>query len=204
MEECEERLDFTSWFWEYYRMLESDCLSLKRYINFQEENMSVSSDEIIKQILSVSAEFDNVCREITGIRKEKPSIVDYGKWFFSEKYCVDLLSVKVRIRITSIELTPFDGWGRTAKDRMAWWDAYNKIKHNRDKNYMLGNLGNLLKALSALYYLEKMQYKIISTRNSKDGCIVFDIPPDRSELFEAAHDDSKYIHAGHDLYALTN
>ena len=60
MEDCEDRKNFTMQYWQYYCILEEDCVSLKKFVDFREENMSTCSDEIIKQILSVCSEFDGL------------------------------------------------------------------------------------------------------------------------------------------------
>lgn len=67
-----------------------------------------------------------------------------------------------------------------------WWSDYNKVKHNRTSNigsngnginYSKANLGNVAKALSALYILEKSYMHAIGT---KDDIEAF---ADESSLF---------------------
>ena len=182
MDTCKEREDFTAQFWEYYRMLENDCVELRRFVSFREENLGVCSDEIIKQLLSVSAEFDGLCKEITKPKKRKPTIVDYGKHFFCDGRD-DFRNITIVLRNSNICLAPFSEWGPNPKNIMTWWRAYNLVKHNRSENYLLGDLQNLLNAMAALYFLERYWYKQISLRNSSENYTIFDIPPDRSELF---------------------
>ena len=183
MNTCPEREDFTANFWGYYRMLENDCILLRRFVSFRKENLSTCSDEIVKQLLSAASEFDNLCKEITNIKNGRPTIVDYGKYFFSDSSSFDLKSVEVALRNSDIILVPFSKWGNKETDKMPWWNAYNLVKHNRNEYYHLGSLGNLLDAVAALYFLERYHYKQISLSCSNSKLTVFDIPPDQSELF---------------------
>ena len=88
-------------------MLEEDCLSLRKFVDFREENMSTCSDEIIKQILSVCSEFDGLCKEITGIKKVKieggnrernANIADFGRWFSSKESKIDLNAISIILK----------------------------------------------------------------------------------------------------------
>ena len=74
MEDCEDRKNFTMQYWQYYCMLEEDCVSLRKFVDFREENMSTCSDEIIKQILSVCSEFDGLCEIIYRVFSSESTI----------------------------------------------------------------------------------------------------------------------------------
>ncbi|MBQ9484708.1 hypothetical protein IJU85_01215 [Candidatus Saccharibacteria bacterium] len=200
MEDSPIRQNFTTRFWEYYRILEDDCVILRRFVSFRAENMSTCSDEIIKQLLSVSAEFDGLCKEITGISKERPTIVDYSKWFFTNQNNSNLKQTDIVLKNSDIILQPFLSWGATKDDIMPWWEAYNLVKHDRNKNYTFGTLKNLLDALSALYFLECYQYKQISLKYSTERHILFDVPPDQSKLFYIKDFKTKSYVFGHDLF----
>ena len=183
MDSCKERNDFTNRFWSYYRMLESDCLKLRRYIEFRDENLKTCSNEIIKQLLSTAAEFDNVCKFIIEKEDKDTTLLDYKKWFFSKDCDIDIKKVIIVVKNSNMEIAPFSTWGGEKNDKLWWWDNYNSIKHHRDNSYVLGSLDCLLYALAALYFLECYCYKRISQKNSTDACEVFDVPPDLSELF---------------------
>lgn len=208
MKDCEGRKKFTMQYWQYYCMLEEDCVSLRKFVDFREENMSTCSDEIIKQILSVCSEFDGLCKEITGIKKVKmedgsrernANITDFGKWFSSKESKIDLNAISVILKNKNIEFKPFENWDKAPDYTMTWWHSYNLVKHCRSENYLLGSLENLLNALAALYFLECFQYKRIAIANTKDGHIIFDVPPDMSELFYIKGLETKAFTIGHGL-----
>lgn len=200
MTSCRERDKFTRDFWRYYMVLEEDGIRLRRYVDFRTTNFKTSSDEIIKQLISVSAEFDNICKEMTNIKKKKPNIADYAKWFFrEEKFGKELSRAKVVVRDSEIELSPFAGWNAEGLG-LKWWRSYNNVKHHRTKKYDNGNLRSLLNALAALYYLECLQYRRIAL-NYPDGD-VFDIPPDLSRLFYVKMPGPKAVQLGENLFAI--
>ncbi len=181
LQECDEYRDFTTKYWTYFRMLEDDCFNLSRYVAFDKKNFKVFSNEIIRQLMSAAAEFDNICKKITGMSKEKTTITDYGKWFFQDNDT--LKNATVYLRNTNIVLKPFEAWGETKNDVMPWWGAYNEVKHHRSDKYIEGNLENLLNAIAALYYLIRYHYIDIHRRNSDEEHQVFSIPPDQPRLF---------------------
>ena len=56
-----------------------------------------------------------------------------------------------------VRLTPFDGWNNTAPgEKLAFWKAYNSIKHDRITNYKEASLKNALNAMAALFCVEML------------------------------------------------
>lgn len=190
LEDCDERRKFVKDFWHYYTMLEDDCITIRRFVDFREENFGTCSDEIIKTLLSVCAEFDNVCKRITGLRRiplknkptgtRMPKLNDYAKVFFN-KSNLGFKSVTVVLRNSDIKLRPFLDWSK--KHDPFWWEDYNSVKHHREDYYSSGNLKSLLNAFAGLYFLIRYEFYIISQKNSSTDVTVFDFPPDQSKLF---------------------
>lgn len=59
-----------------------------------------------------------------------------------------------------VRLTPFDGWNNTAPgETLAFWKAYNSIKHDRISNYKEASLKNALDAMAALFCVEMLYAK---------------------------------------------
>lgn len=201
MNENLERIKFTERFWYYYMMLENDCTNLQRYIDFREENMGTCSDEIIKQFLTVCAEFDNLCKAITEIEGDS-DIRKYGEWFFADEGYGKIGEATIVLRRNKTEIKPFAEWKNTST--MPWWTAHNHVKHQRSDNYSQGNLGNLIYAMAALYYLECFQYRKIAKSNLNDNEINFDVPPAMSELFYLKDFKTTFSAIGQDLIAEIN
>jgi hypothetical protein len=51
---------------------------------------------------------------------------------------------------------PFDGW--TKEDKLPWYQAYNRTKHNRHKHFEDANFGALTDAMCALVILHAAQF----------------------------------------------
>ena len=84
---------------------------------------------------------------------------------------------------------PFNSWN--ASQSPIWWTNYNKLKHGRLNNFMVGNLENVLSALAALYILERYQLKnIVNKSSSKNEPDIPDIP---SKIFNLSMLNSSYI-----------
>lgn len=190
LDDCDERKRFVKDFWCYYAMLEDDCMVIRRFVDFRVENFDTCSDEIIKTLLSVCAEFDNVCKKTTGLhgiplknkpgKTRMPKIDDYAE-FFLRNSDLDFKNATVALRDSDIRLQLFLDWNK--KHGPFWWKDYNNVKHYREDYYSSGNLKSLLNAFAGLYFLIRYEFYMISRRNSSADVTVFDFPPDQSKLF---------------------
>lgn len=62
-------------------------------------------------------------------------------------------------RISSATYSPFWRWNNNAPTKSIWWyDAYNAVKHDREVNFKMANLGNAINALVAFAILLIAQY----------------------------------------------
>jgi len=201
-EECNTmRNNFISEFWNYYLILESDCVNLRRYIAFRTENLQVCSDEIIRQFVSTSAEFDTVSRKITGTTSNRATISNYARWFLDPSNIDDIRDVKISIRSTGLVLKPFESWSNSRPGQLFWWKSYNKVKHDRYSNYADGSLSNLLNALGALYFIESFEFRRIAQPFVDDEeKPVVDVPTCRSQLFDLNNFVTNFNVFGPELY----
>ncbi|MDK6142678.1 hypothetical protein [Acinetobacter baumannii] len=78
--------------------------------------------------------------------------------------CRDLLKLdQFEVILTQYPLLkkfqPFNGWDDNSPTKsLAWYDAYNSVKHNRGDNIQEANLEHLLDSISALHILLQSQY----------------------------------------------
>lgn len=67
---------------------------------------------------------------------------------------------------TYTEIIPFENWNEDSPTKsLNWYNAYNKIKHNRTDNLELANFQNTINALCALKWLLHIRY---SSRNPEN------------------------------------
>ncbi len=57
---------------------------------------------------------------------------------------------------------PFEGWGSTGRptQELAWYDAYNAVKHNREEEFRRASLLNAFSAASACAIMMAAQYGV--------------------------------------------
>lgn len=85
----------------------------------------------------------------------------------------EIVTQKVIVINTAIELTPYENWTNVS---LAWWKAYNSVKHSRQLNQ--ASMENILNALAALFLLEmKTLQKLTDVTQEfddiKDGSSIF-------------------------------
>lgn len=72
-------------------------------------------------------------------------------------------------------LSPFLGWGTTGKptQELDWYDAYNKVKHDREANFREANLIHTVNAVSACALLLFAQYGLAQAANWRHEIVHF-------------------------------
>ena len=189
------RDEFLLSYWNYYRVLEEDFLSITRYIEICEENHQTCSNEIIKQIQAIGSEFDNICKEICGFNlSDRKNIKDYADWIFKNIDNVRKTIITVKNTRNTI-LKPFENWNENKASSLFWWEAYNDIKHNTINNFKKGNFKNLINSLAALYFMEMFLAKKIGDSNGEK-----DVPNSASKLFEIKSWQTKSKVVGEGMY----
>ena len=122
-----------------------------KYIEFCPENFETFSIELAKIIISASAEFENVAKDLCNLIDSNSSpgkITEIYPVLISEfpKFC----EVEVVLPRYKINFKPWDQW--TSNQRPDWWSqGYNKIKHSRDASFDKANLKNAIFSMGGLF-----------------------------------------------------
>lgn len=163
--------------WAFYLRLERDFIESLNYVEFAPDNYATYSVEYEKQLLSICSEIDVLCKLLC--KEIEPSQSPGKIYEYAEILCgySGLTAANLRFETTGQCFVPFDGW--TKSNSPTWWQAYNKVKHNRTEsdNYKKGNLENVFMALAGLYVLNRYYCKKISTSG------VFNEPSPKSQIF---------------------
>lgn len=182
------RNDFQKVFWLYYLNLEERFINTTKYVEVAKDNYSTYSIEYTSLLLSICSEIDVIFKEICDFnQKEHKCINDYFS-IVSSKF-PDIFQEKVIYSFSSIPLMPFNSWN--ASQSPIWWTNYNKLKHGRLNNFMVGNLENVLNALAALYTLERYQLKNIVDNSSNRNAP--NIPDTHSKIFNLSILSSNHV-----------
>jgi hypothetical protein len=146
--------------WNYFLALESDVVRLARFIEFREDNFPTYSIEIARLIMAAAAEVDVVaklvCKKLDPASRPR-NINSYASVILAADG-PKLSALTILVPRYGLTLKPWISW--TPESPPLWWSAYNKVKHHRDTRFKDANLGNALKAVSALFSLTIYHYAL--------------------------------------------
>lgn len=185
-----------------YLSIEGELRKIFNYIEPDESNRLTFSFALYSLLLRACTEVEVNCKEImeaNGYSKRNMGMRDYTKLEKSSKLsCYQAVyrnwrqdgngSVTYKPKI----LTPFQSFASGTSP--AWYQAYNKVKHNREDNLELANLENCMNAVAAILILLYSQFgscciesyasgqhlhwhEMGSYDNAFDADVMFDIKP---------------------------
>jgi hypothetical protein len=159
-------------FWPIYKQLEKEFMELSYFISIDRAQLKVYSIRIADLILRIVSECENLARELCKREKvhfkdkngKKREIVYFNEYIDKLDDIFDLYSKSVYFKFENVRdiafydsLMPFHTTKMKIKGKekaiLNWYDAYNKVKHDRLKNIKVANLGNLIEGLAALFIL---------------------------------------------------
>ena len=107
------RTDFINIFWSRYMMIERDFIHLSEYVKIDERNYNTFSNEILKQILLVSVEFENLLHQMAmELGVASGTMANHKTMLFDTLHWDSIVNQKVKVLNTSIELEPYKEWSQ--------------------------------------------------------------------------------------------
>lgn len=166
------RNEFLTIYWRYYLFLENKFRKTLDYVELDKSNFSTYSIEYAHLLLAICSELDSLFKTYCGFRLDDPKTMTNYKSHILSDY-PEIVTQKVIVINTAIELTPYENWTNVS---LAWWKAYNSVKHSRQLNQ--ASMENILNALAALFLLEmKTLQKLTDVTQEfddiKDGSSIF-------------------------------
>lgn len=168
-------------FFPIYLQLERELTELSYFITFDYKQLKVYSTKIADMLLRTVSEIENISKELCkkenikfyDSKKHVRQVVYFNEYFqrLEEYYGLSTRLVNFTFdncndNIFVSKLMPFKKdysikLNGKEKATWSWYNAYNKIKHDRIKNFKQANLENLIYSLSALfllniYYMDKV------------------------------------------------
>lgn len=145
--------------WNMYLSLERDMDNTSIFVEPRNQR-KVYSLEYARILMLSCVEFETLakklCRELGNTEK---NIADYRRTI--NKLFPQIIDAEVYVSRSELHIKPFTGF---SKQRPDWWDSYNKVKHDRTKNFTNATYENAIKALSGLYIiLRYIQYEYENT-----------------------------------------
>ena len=158
-------MNYSQWLnnWRYFRLL---CDRFEKSIPYVDDaidqngkliNGNTFSNEFCDLLLSTSAEFENVakqlCKEIDSSFNETWSgMKDYTKIIIGKFPKIGKTKISTPIQ----SFYPLENWRMDNNDvsGVDWWNAQNNIKHQRYANITQSTFQNCYDALASLFVLE--------------------------------------------------
>ncbi|AZQ11184.1 hypothetical protein [Shewanella khirikhana] len=140
-----------------YINLEKQLLSFMDVVPLESNHLNVWSPQLVTIILEAASQLDSLLRYCT-VRKENGIFIEHasGKVNILTHYKNHKDSLSHQWVVCwgddGYLIQPFKVWiGSKQYQQLFWWDAYNKIKHDRVTNMKLGTLRVASYVLAALY-----------------------------------------------------
>lgn len=167
-----------------FNYLQDDIKNLFEYIEPSDKNLSTYS-HYIQQLLmrccvEVEANFKAIFKENKYISRDERNWTMNDYRLINKSHHLDRYIVAFPIWSgIHNKFQPFSEWTISGKS-LHWYDAYNKSKHDRQKNMQLANFSNLLYAFSALFVVLTAQF---GTETYEPGCTFLACGGDDSDYY---------------------
>lgn len=162
-------------YWPVYKNLESEVLTLSKYIHFSDDQSEVYSMYIADLIVRCAIEIESISKELYKANGGNMKTVNgkKKKTLSFDTDCLDYLNSlwqigKKEITISSPVfyfqdpkfrvLTPLHKANKRGTSGSKWKQAYQALKHDRRNSLKKGSIENLLQVMGALYILN-LYYK---------------------------------------------
>ncbi|MFO0957090.1 MAG: hypothetical protein U0800_06435 [Isosphaeraceae bacterium] len=145
---------------EQVEALFSELSSISSVAHLDPQNLTVYGSRIRQMIIVACTEFEAQCRGIlkaNGCIKPRFNTTDYVALL--EPLKLNEYSVRLSRYPNLQDLSPFKDWSNSQPSQsITWYENYNKVKHDREGNFNLGNLGCLLECIAACWIMMAAQY----------------------------------------------
>lgn len=148
----------------FSRQLESLCSMLDDifYVIYPDEkNYNVYGSRLREFLLLACTEVESQLKGVLNSNnysslKWNLNMIDYKK--IENATRISSYGVKILGYDSIKELEPFSIWNSSECAGLSWYQAYNLVKHDREKNFDQANLRNCIEAISARFLMGFVQY----------------------------------------------
>jgi len=136
--------------WNYFLTIEDDLCILNRYVDFSKKNDNTFSLEIARILMTASAEIDVVLKQLCLSLNSQSNASNINEYYnVIVKQLPEFKTFKVIVPSQGLELKPWSLWENGNPPK--WWQANNKVKHQRHEQFEKASLKNCLNSVAALY-----------------------------------------------------
>jgi len=136
--------------WQYFRSLEAEFEKSLEFVELTQQNFATYSTAFVRILLSASSEVDVLMKQICASRKlaKPPTNMDQYRKAINEQF-PNFHEMRVFIPRYGKMFQPWMAWG--ANKNPSWWQAYNDVKHERNKFYASANMEAAANAVAGLF-----------------------------------------------------
>jgi len=138
--------------WQHFLSLEKDFIETIEFVEIDTANDGAFSVAYTKLMLAICSEVDVVaklvCKKIDSTSSARN--IDEYRQEITGKY-PNFHTVESMIPRYGLNIKPWSSW--SGDDSPSWWQAHNKVKHQRDTHSSEANQKNVKDALCGLFCL---------------------------------------------------
>ncbi len=156
-------------YWPIYKNLEKKIIELSEVIHFSDDQELVYSLYISDLLIRTAVEIEAISKELYKISGGNMNPVDVRgekRTLYFDTDCIRHLDINWKItkkvvhvvspifyfeKQENLKLMPLKNCNKQSEGR--WKKAYQAVKHNRVEDIKAGSIGNLIRAMAALYIL---------------------------------------------------
>lgn len=131
-----------------------------RFIEPASSNLIAFGHKLRELLILACTEIEACWRAVlfeNGIEREIYSTKDFIK--LSEPLRLNAWSIRLKDYPELGDRMPFESWDEKQPTKsLAWYDAYNAVKHNREKEFHRATFDNVLNAMGALHIMQAAQW----------------------------------------------
>lgn len=143
--------------WYYFLALDNDFGTLARYVEPCSTNLKTYSLEIARLLMTATQECDVILKQIC-VNIGHPAVSNEQAYRNVLPTTIpSITTLKILLPRFRLEYTPFENW--QSNQTPPWWTANNKVKHNRNSQFLEAKLENVMFAISALYVANLYLYR---------------------------------------------
>lgn len=171
-------------FWNAYKRLEKEVLTLSENIHFSDDQIGVYSSKIGDLLVRTVIEVESLTKVLYfsngGTQPDGRDLYFdtdclkhlEDKWLLSKKTIFVNSPYFYFIEEVNLTLKPLHKAFKRGTSSSKWQQAYQAVKHDRINNLKRGNIGNLLQALGALYilniYYRNAMFETVADKNASN------------------------------------
>ena len=174
-----------------YTQIESRLMETSRYVEVETHNKFTFSYEYSSLLRDIGSAFSSVMDKFVDKtakkRKDGYNINDYTKFLIKEISNIEKIELRLEYQFRdNCYVFPFNSIikEKFARNKLHWWEPYNKIKHSEIDNLSQGCLEHVIYGIGTLAVLFKLLHPSCVLISKLFGeCGFFEVKMDREKDF---------------------